>query len=102
MPGRPDIVFPSRRLAVFCDGDFWHGKDWPRRRQKLEGGANGSYWVAKIEANRARDRRNTAALQSAGWTVLRVWESAIRTDARGVALDVLEVLARLTESRRRA
>jgi DNA mismatch endonuclease, patch repair protein len=95
-------VFPRARLVVFCDGDFWHGKDWSRRRRKLATGANAPYWVAKIEANRARDRRRTAELRASGWTVLRVWESAIHAAPETVAREILRVLQRLTRHARKA
>lgn len=69
-PIRPDVVFTRARVAVFLDGCFWHGcpvhGTTPLTRA--------DYWVPKIEENRARDRRNTIALASAGWTVIRVWE----------------------------
>ena len=55
LPGKPDIVFVRARLAVFCDGDFWHGRNWPERKAKLEQGHNPGYWVAKIERNMERD-----------------------------------------------
>ncbi len=92
LPGKPDIVFPRRRLAVFCDGDFWHGKDWESRRKKLARGTNSSYWIAKIERNRARDLNNRQALEAAGWTVLRFWESEIRLDTTAVAARILSYL----------
>lgn len=98
LPGRPDIVFPRQRLAVFCDGDFWHGKDWPARREKLAQGANAPYWIAKIEANRARDRRHTAALEAEGWAVLRFWESTIHANPEAVVREILSSLD-LTERR---
>jgi DNA mismatch endonuclease (patch repair protein) len=65
-------------MAIFCDGDFWHGRDWPSRRVKLARGANGEYWIAKIESNMRRDRATTAQLEALGWCVVRVWESEIR------------------------
>lgn len=92
LPGRPDIVFIRARLAVFCDGDFWHGRDWERRKAKLESGTNASYWVAKIERNMQRDLCNTEALISAGWTVLRFWESQILWDVNAVADDIINAL----------
>ena len=95
LPGKPDIVFPRQRLAVFCDGDFWHGKGWQQRRQRLIRGTNAGYWVAKIEANMARDRKHQAQLQAAGWTVLRLWESEIHEDVDAVVRQVLDVLFRL-------
>lgn len=92
LPGRPDVVFVRAKVAVFCDGDFWHGKDWEVRRQKLGRGTNSHYWLAKIERNIERDRQNTELLEGMGWTVLRFWESQIRSDAAGVARRVVETL----------
>jgi DNA mismatch endonuclease, patch repair protein len=80
LPGRPDIVFPKARLAVFCDGDFWHGRNWEERRRKLEQGTNPDYWIAKIERNIERDRQNTQRLSQMGWAVLRFWESEIQAN----------------------
>ncbi len=77
LPGKPDLVFTKSRVAVFCDGDFWHGKNWEKRKQKLLIGTNGDYWVAKIESNMARDQDQTKLLEKNGWTVLRFWESDI-------------------------
>jgi DNA mismatch endonuclease (patch repair protein) len=82
LPGRPDLVFPSKRLAIFCDGDFWHGRYWPRLRKQLAQRANADYWIAKIAANRARDRFRTRQLTESGWTVLRFWETDIRRNAQ--------------------
>jgi len=69
LPGKPDIVFPNGRIAVFIDGDFWHGWRYPQWRKKLT-----PWWQAKIEATRARDRRNRQRLRAMGWTVIRVWQ----------------------------
>lgn len=77
LPGKPDIAFKKARVAVFCDGDFWHGKNWRERRRKLIVGTNAPYWVAKIEANMSRDRRSNERLRALGWVVLRFWESEI-------------------------
>jgi DNA mismatch endonuclease (patch repair protein) len=96
LPGQPDIVFPGRKLAVFCDGDFWHGRDWEVRRQKLRQGTNADYWVGKIERNLERDRQNTRLLEGLGWTVLRFWESDIAANPAVVAAAVARVLAELT------
>jgi DNA mismatch endonuclease (patch repair protein) len=67
---RPDVAFTKRRLAVFIDGCFWHCCPKHGRRPSV----NGDYWSPKLEGNVRRDREQTAALQSAGWTVLRFWE----------------------------
>ena len=97
LPGRPDIVFRSRQVAVFCDGDFWHGKDWEHRRRKLEAGANSAYWTAKIEANMRRDREKTGALERQGWMVLRFWESDILKYTDAIADQIASALNRRAE-----
>jgi len=81
LPGKPDLVFHRVRLVVFVDGDFWHGRGFAARRRKLATGHNAAYWVAKIAANRRRDRRQTDALRRSGWRVVRVWESDVRSSA---------------------
>jgi DNA mismatch endonuclease (patch repair protein) len=89
--GRPDLVNRARRVAVFVDGDFWHGNpaEWQRRgfdsmaAQFPE--AKREHWTAKLKRNVDRDREVTAALEAAGWTVLRLWESEIRADVEGAA-----------------
>jgi DNA mismatch endonuclease (patch repair protein) len=85
LPGKPDIVFGSVRFAVFCDGDFWHGRNWRALSAKLVSGANASYWLQKIKTNRERDRRTSRELSSRGWTVLRFWESEIRKSPETIA-----------------
>jgi DNA mismatch endonuclease (patch repair protein) len=85
LPGRPDIVFSRARIVVFCDGDFWHGRNLAQRLEKLAGGHNAPYWVAKIQANVDRDRRNNSALEASGWRVLRFWETDIKDDVEVVA-----------------
>lgn len=85
LPGAPDVVFPCHRLAVFCDGDFWHGRDWETRRGRLAAGSNPDYWVAKISRNMERDRENTLRLEAAGWAVIRLWESDIVKNPQAAA-----------------
>jgi DNA mismatch endonuclease (patch repair protein) len=97
LPGKPDIVFRRARVAVFCDGDFWHGRRWRQRRQKLARGSNAAYWTAKIAANAARDRRNTRVLRAAGWTVVRLWETDVLHDVVTIAARVASVV-RATDS----
>lgn len=98
LPGRPDIVFSRAKLVVFCDGDFWHGHNWESRRQKLLQGANADYWIAKIQRNMERDRHNTGRLEEMGWTVLRVWESEIRTSLWQATNKVLNLLRALDKT----
>jgi DNA mismatch endonuclease, patch repair protein len=92
LPGRPDIVFLGAKVAVFCDGDFWHGRDWETRRQKLDRGTNSGYWLAKIQRNIERDQQNNRRLEEMGWTVLRFWESQIQSYPSEVVRTVCETL----------
>ncbi len=72
LAGKPDVVFTKIKLAVFVDGDFWHGWEFERRGGKLA-----PYWREKIAGNMARDRRHAAALRAEGWAVMRIWEHDI-------------------------
>ena len=92
LPGKPDIVFTTDRVAIFCDGDFWHGRHWQQLSRKLRNGANPSYWLHKIEANRQRDRRTDESLRKAGWTVLRFWETDILGDPERVAVEIAKIV----------
>ncbi len=73
LPGCPDIVLTKYKIAVFCDSDFFHGKDWESKKKKLEMSNNADYWISKIERNMERDRENEHDLQTSGWTVIRFW-----------------------------
>jgi DNA mismatch endonuclease (patch repair protein) len=77
LPGNPDMAFCRQRVAVFVDGDFWHGRDWEQRKARLRSSNNSAYWIAKIAYNRERDQRNNAVLADLGWRVLRLWETDI-------------------------
>ena len=83
LPGKPDIVFTKVKIAVFCDGDYWHGNNWNiRGLPSLEAEVEGytEYWRNKIIGNVQRDIDNTRKLESDGWTVLRFCESDIKRD----------------------
>lgn len=99
VPGKPDLVIRGRRLAVFVDGDLWHGNpaEWQRRgRDSLADlfPTRTDWWVAKIERTRARDVQVNAELRQAGWIVVRVWESDLRDDPQAAAAPVLEAWRR--------
>jgi DNA mismatch endonuclease (patch repair protein) len=94
LPGCPDIVFPNEKIVVFCDGDFWHGRHWARLRSQLARRANALYWLAKIGANRARDRRVRTGLRRQGWTVIQLWETDILRDPRQAASSLKERLGK--------
>ena len=73
LPGKPDIVITKYKIAIFCDGEFFHGMDWEVLKPMLEKGNNGSFWVSKISKNRERDDKINKALLFKGWTVIRFW-----------------------------
>ncbi len=81
--GTPDFCIRKYKLAIFVDGEFWHGRDWEHKKASLR--SNRDFWVAKIERNIRRDRRVDAELTRRGWTVLRFWESDIRRNT-GICL----------------
>ena len=78
LPGRPDIVFPEQKLAVFVDGNFWHGWRLPAWERKLS-----PFWRDKLRANRARDQRNFRRLRTLGWKVIRLWQHEVKRDLSG-------------------
>ena len=81
LPGRPDIVIGSKKVAIFIDGEFWHGYDWEKKKNRIK--ANRDYWVPKIEANMLRDVSNTNELIAKGYKVLRFWEDQVKKDLQG-------------------
>lgn len=85
--GHPDIAFIGKRIAVFCDSEFWHGYDWENRKSDIK--SNKEFWISKIERNMARDEEVNTYLTSHGWTVLRFWGKQIQKDAAGCA-DLIE------------
>ena len=85
IPGRPDIVFVGRKIAVFVDGCFWHGCPEHGVRPKT----NSVFWNEKIQRNIDRDLRNKEKLEENGWKVLRFWEHAIENDVEAVLKEVL-------------
>lgn len=73
IPGSPDICLTKYKIAIFCDGEFFHGKDWEVRKAKVAKGNNGEYWVKKIQENILRDNEKDKELNALGWTVIRFW-----------------------------
>lgn len=82
LPGSPDIVLTKYKIAIFCDSEFFHGKDWEILKLRLEKGKNPDYWIKKIERNRNRDVETDKKLLFLGWTVIYFWgqDIARRTD----------------------
>ena len=93
---RPDLVFLSRKIAVFIDGCFWHGcpDHYVRPRSR------GEFWAAKLTENVLRDRRQTLQLEEAGWAVIRVWEHEIFSDLQGVVVYIESALSSTETSKR--
>lgn len=89
IPGQPDLTFQRHRVAVFCDGDFWHGRNLADLVAKLSKGHNAAYWTAKIRKNVSRDNANNDLLRGSGWRVIRVWETDILRSPMQVA-DLVE------------
>jgi DNA mismatch endonuclease (patch repair protein) len=79
LPGKPDLVLPGRRLAVFVHGCFWHGHDCARGARVPK--TNRAYWLGKVARNRARDVASRAALEAKGWRVETIWECELKDRA---------------------
>ena len=78
LPGSPDIVLTKYKIAIFCDGEFFHGKDWEVLKPRLQKGKNGEFWISKISRNKERDDEINKKLLFMGWTVLRFWGTDIK------------------------
>lgn len=77
-PGKPDIVLTKYKIAIFCDSEFFHGKDWEVLKPRLEKGSNSNFWISKISRNRERDDEVNKKLLFMGWTVIRFWGDDIK------------------------
>ena len=73
LPGSPDICLTKYKIAIFCDSEFFHGKDWENLKPKLEKGNNGDYWIKKIQDNINRDKAVDNKLTEQGWMVIHLW-----------------------------
>lgn len=94
LPGKPDIAIKKYKLAIFLDGDFWHGYKWEEKKIRIK--SNAEYWIEKIERNMERDIENTIALERMGYTVLRFWEHEVRKDLQSCIFRVKSFLENLT------
>jgi len=93
VPGKPDLVFKGKKVAVFCDSEFWHGYDWNNQKDRI--GTRREYWIPKIERNIQRDREVNAELETLGFTVLRFWGKEIKKDPAGCADKIESALSNL-------
>lgn len=95
LPGSSDIAILKYHIAVFVDGEFWHGEDWEHRKEQLK--SNRSYWIEKIEENISRDKRNDMLLAEMGWTPIHFWEKEVNKE-----LDVcVDKITTVIETRKR-
>lgn len=78
LPGKPDIVLTKYKVAIFCDGEFFHGKDWEVLKPRLEKSNNSEFWIKKISRNLERDNEINKKLLFMGWTVIRFWGNEIK------------------------
>lgn len=85
--GHPDIAFVGKKVAIFCDSEFWHGYDWEHRKNDIK--SRRDFWIPKIERNMQRDIEVTGMLEADGWIVLRFWGKEIKTDVSKCA-DIIE------------
>lgn len=85
--GHPDIAFIGKKIAVFCDSEFWHGYDWEHRKDDIK--SRRDFWIPKIERNMQRDIEVNDVLKSDGWIVLRFWGKEIKKDVCKCA-DIIE------------
>ena len=86
--GKPDIAFIGKKIAVFCDSEFWHGYNWEQDKGRIRN--NQDYWFPKIKRNMERDKEVTEQLEKDGWIVLRFWGEEIMSDPKKCANTVLE------------
>ena len=92
--GKPDLVFKGKKVAVFCDSEFWHGYNWEERKKDFK--SHQEFWIPKIERNMERDREVTEKLEAEGWTVLRFWGKDIKKNLTECA-DAIEAAVRNRE-----
>jgi len=92
IPGKPDIAITKYKIAVFCDSEFFHGKDWEELQLRLLKGDNGEFWVEKIGHNRERDEEVNKQLKFLGWTVIRFWGADIKKNLESCIKTVEEAI----------
>lgn len=90
--GKPDIVFKSKKIAIFCDSEFWHGKDYLEGKYPIK--TNKEFWNKKLEQNIKRDKEVNKQLNEEGWTVLRFWASDIEKNLSFVVDKILSTLSK--------
>lgn len=90
--GKPDISVKKYKIAIFCDSEFFHGKDWEILQEQLKRGKNADFWIKKIGRNIERDKEVNRALKDAGWKVLRFWGKDILKNLEECVMAILDVI----------
>jgi len=90
--GHPDIVFKSKKVAIFCDSEFWHGYDWERKKNEIK--TRQDFWIPKIERNMQRDKEVNMKLSEEGWTVLRFWGTEIKKQTGNCVKEIEKCIKR--------
>lgn len=88
--GKPDISIKKFKIAIFVDGEFWHGYNWKEKKKRIK--SNRDYWIKKIEGNMKRDKKYNQKLLEEGWTVLRFWEKEVKTDLESCVNKVKSII----------
>lgn len=96
LPGKPDIVLTKFKLVVFCDSEFFHGKDWEDLQEQLKRGNNAEFWIKKISQNKVRDEEINKQLKFMGWTVIRFWGKDIKKDVEQCVKVIEETIFEIT------
>ncbi|MGB4661268.1 MAG: very short patch repair endonuclease [Mobilitalea sp.] len=92
LPGTPDIVLTKYRIVIFCDSEFWHGKDWEILKPKLEHGSRSDYWINKISRNRERDYEVDKKLLFMDWTIVHFWGEEILKNTEACVKVIREII----------
>ncbi len=90
--GKPDFAFVREKVAVFCDSEFWHGKNWEKEKQRIK--TNKRFWQDKIERNIRRDKKVNRGLKKEGWRILRFWAKAINKSPEKCVLKIKKTLVK--------
>jgi len=90
LPGKPDIAITKYKIAIFCDGELWHGKDWMTKKETIK--TNRDYWIPKIERNITRDNENEKKLENMGWVIIRFWGKNIQKNLENCVNEIKETI----------
>lgn len=92
LPGKPDIAITKYKIAVFCDSEFFHGRDWGELQEQLRRGSNAEFWLSKISRNMERDREVDCQLRALGWTSVRFWGKEIKKNTDECVRAIKEII----------